>query len=311
MKVLIIEDDKYLQQVIRKILVKMGLEPVVCTDGNEALDLIVKEKVRLAIIDWILPGTDGLSLCRKVRKMRILRYLYMIVLTSKTKKEDLVDALDAGADDYIRKPFDEDELAARIRVGLRIIDLENKLVNNQKKLMKLAKEDPLTRILNRRALFDEMLRELNRASREDALIATILVDADNFKSINDTHGHLAGDLVLVEFAKRLRECCREYDKLGRYGGEEFLILLPKTTRDGAILVAERIRQSVKETPVEFLGNKIELTASVGIFTFSFTGEFKGAKVNERMLDDIIKKTNQALNVAKREGKNRVVIYNPS
>jgi two-component system chemotaxis response regulator CheY len=156
-----------------------------------------------------------------------------------------------------------------------------------------------------------MLAELNRASREEALIATILVDADNFNGINEAHGVMAGDLVLVEFAKRLRDCCREYDKLGRYGGEEFLVLLPRTTRDGAIRVAERIRQSIRKTPVEFLGNRIELTASVGIYTFSFAGEMKGRKVNERMLDEIIKKTNQALSVAKREGKNRVVIYNPS
>ena len=313
MKVLIIEDDVYVQQVLKNVLSRMDLEVVVCTTGSEAIDIMTREKIRLALIDWVLPepAMDGLMVCRKVRKMRLSRYVYMIVLTARTDKEDLVEALDSGADDYIRKPFDEGELAARVRVGLRIIQLENKLVNSQRKLMALAREDPLTKLFNRRALFDEVLKELNRSMREKGNVATMLLDVDGFKAINDNHGHLAGDIVLVEVARRLKDACREYDLVGRYGGEEFFMLLPHTDRAGALKVAERIRTAMRSKPVEFGKNKISFTASIGLYCTSFESGLKGQNVNERLLDEMIKKTDYALYAAKRGGKNRVAIYKPS
>lgn len=310
MKVLIVEDDNYVQQVLKKVFSKMDLEVLICSTGSEALDIVMREKIRLAVIDWVLPETemDGLMVCRKIRKMRLSRYVYMIVLTARTDKEDLVEALDSGADDYIRKPFDEGELAARIRVGLRIIQLENKLVNSQRKLMSLAREDPLTKLFNRRALFDEVLKELNRSMREKGNIATVMLDIDNFKAINDTHGHLAGDIVLVEVARRLKIACREYDLVGRYGGEEFFMLLPHTDRAGALKVAERIHTAMKSKPVEFGKNKITFSASIGVYSTSFETELKGQNVNERLLDEMIRKTDYALYAAKKEGKNRVAIF---
>lgn len=308
MKVLVVEDDLVLQMAVKKVFDEMGFETILCSDGETAFKIITTEKIRLAIIDWILPGIDGLTLCRKMRKLRLSRYVYMIILTSMSSKENLVEALDAGADDFIAKPFDENELAARARVGMRIIQLENKLVNSQKKLIKLAKEDPLTGIMNRRSLFDEILKELNRASREKSSVATILVDADNFKAINDTYGHLVGDMVLVQLAESLKDCCREYDKLGRYGGEEFLLLLPQTDREGAIHVAERMRRHINNNPINCGDKSISLTVSIGVSTISFGAEHEKYKINEQMMDDLIKKTDYALYVAKKEGKNRVAVY---
>ncbi len=312
MKVLIVEEDQFLQSALRKIFAKQGFEVLVRTGGDDALRTISEEKVRIVVSDWVLPGPglDGLGLCRRVRKLRLPRYVYMILITAKTRKRDVIEALDAGADDYITKPFEEEELAARVRAGIRIIELENKLINNQKKLMRLAKEDPLTRILNRRALFDEILREISRSSRENSPFATVLVDADNFKAINEIHGQLAGDLALVEFAKRIRESCREYDLIGRYGGEEFLIFLPKTDREGSVVVSERIRTAINAGPMVFGDASINLTASVGVCPYSFASEGRGRVANEQLMDELIKKTDYALYLAKREGKNRVVMYRP-
>ena len=310
MKMMIVEDDPFVQKVVKKVFAGMGFEVLSCGDGATALDFIKNDRIQLAVVDWILPEMDGLTLCRRVRKLKLSRYIYIIVLTSRNRKEDLVQALDAGADDYIAKPFDENELAARARVGMRIIQLENKLINNQKRLMKLAKEDPLTGILNRRSLFDGILKEINRASREGTSFATILIDADDFKSINDTHGHLAGDMVLIEFARRIQDSCREYDLLGRYGGEEFLVFLPRTDRDGAIRVAERIRTSLRERQMDFGGQKVELGASLGVSPFSYEKTDRPAENIEALFDEMIKRSDYALYMAKKEGKNRVVVYNP-
>ncbi len=310
MKMLIVEDDPFVQKVVKKVFTGMGFEVLACGDGATAIDFIKNDRIQFAVVDWILPEMDGLTLCRKVRKLKLSRYIYMIVLTSRNKKEDLVQALDAGADDYIAKPFDERELSARARVGMRIIQLENKLINNQKRLMKLAKEDPLTGILNRRSLFDGILKEINRASREGASMATILVDADNFKAINDTHGHLAGDVALSEFAKRLQDSCREYDLLGRYSGEEFLVFLPRTDREGAIRVAERIRTSLRAKPLVFGEHRVELAASLGVCAYTFDKSTKRADNVEAVFDEMIKRTDYALYMAKKEGKNRVVVYTP-
>ena len=310
MKMLIVEDDPFVQKVVKKVFAGMGFEVLTCGDGATALDFIKNDRIQFAVIDWILPEMDGLTLCRRVRKLKLSRYIYMIVLTSRNRKEDLVQALDSGADDYIAKPFDESELAARARVGMRIIQLENKLVNNQKRLMKLAKEDPLTGILNRRSLFDGILKEINRSSREGASVATILVDADNCKAINDTHGHLAGDVALAEFSRRLQDSCREYDLLGRYGGEEFLVFLPRTDREGAIRVAERIRTSLRQKPMVFGDHKVELGASLGVCAYTFDKSKKRAENVEAVFDEMIKRTDYALYMAKKEGKNRVVVYTP-
>ncbi|TAL33447.1 MAG: diguanylate cyclase [Spirochaetes bacterium] len=312
MKVLIVEEDQFLQNALRKLFTKQGFEVLIRAQGDDALRTIAEERIRIVVTDWVLPGPgmDGLALCRRVRKLRLPRYVYMIVITSKTRKKDIVEALDAGADDYITKPFEEEELAARVRAGIRIIELENKLINNQKKLMKLAKEDPLTRILNRRALFDEILREISRSSRENSPFATVLVDADDFKAINEAHGQLAGDLALVEFAKRIKDSCREYDLIGRYGGEEFLIFLPKTDREGSRVVAERIREAINAEKMIFGDASISLTASVGLCPYSFSGEGRGKIANEQLMDELIKKTDYALYLAKQQGKNRVIMFEP-
>lgn len=300
MKALVIEDDQVSRLMVQKYLEAAGFHVVACPSGQEGLNIIKEQGIRVAIIDWVMPGMDGVSLCRKVRSLGLKRYIYMIILTGKNRKNDLVEAFDAGADDFITKPFDRDELISRVKVGVRIIDLEDKRLKTQKELLRLAKEDPLTNLLNRRALLDEVLNELNRSGREGRSVSAIMVDVDNFKRINDRHGHIEGDAILTEFAERLQKSCRPYDKVGRYGGEEFLVLLPNTPGDAALTVAERMLGDVNSTVFLAGGRKVNLSASFGVATIT-----PGGKDREKQLDELIRMADQALYKAKKKGKGRV------
>jgi len=307
MKVLIVEEDNFARKVIDRVCKKMGLETVYVEEAGNAPELISKGNVHIAVIGGDMAAADGLDLCVKIRKLRLTRYVYLILMGSKSKKGELVSALNGGADDYMVKPFDEEELAARLRVGLRIHRLENKLVNSQKKLMKLAKEDPLTKTLNRRALLDDGLREMNRASREKGSIAVMLVDVREFRAINEKFGNLAGDLALIEFTRRLEECCREYDRLGRYSDKDFLLILPKTDRDGALIVAERILKELSEWPLQYGKSYIELAANIGIAAHRFQKAGRDQTVNESIFNKLIDGAEQALLSARDKGKNELSI----
>lgn len=307
MKILLAENDASLQQELKKYFEKMDFEVILCDDGEEALDIISKQKISLAVIDTDLEPFDGISICRNARKLKLAKYLYIIILSNKAKKEELIKAYEAGADYYIARPLNKDEFSAHLRVGIRIIRLEDNLRNSQKKLIKLAKEDPITGLFNRRALFDEILKELNRARRERSEFSVMRIDADELKITDVKYGHLAFDELLKEFSKRLKLSFREYDKLGVYGNGEFLIFLPNTNKDGAIKVAGRIRSVIKSDPVSFNDKKITLSVNIGLCSHNFT---KGVEQqgNERLLDDLINKSNLAINSAKKHGKNHIVAY---
>ncbi len=308
MKVLIIEEDHFISKIIEKVVKNLGLDPVKTGDADMAVEMTARGNIHIAVIDKDLAGVDGGEICKKIRKLRLGRYVYMIMLGGATKKNGVMGALEAGADEFLLKPFDEGELSARIRVGVRIHQFENKLVNSQKKLMKLAKEDPVTRTFNRRVLLDEGLRELNRTSREKGSLSMILVEAFDFKSINEQYGKLAGDLVLIEFARRLEKCCREYDKLGRYGDKEFLLLLPRTDRKGALVVAERILKELNEWPLQFGDSNIELSANIGIGWYAFSKGTRDQDTIETILNDLLVNTERALVKAKEQGKNNLDVY---
>jgi len=295
MKILIAEDDPISRRVLELNLVEWGYEVMVASDGAEAWEIIQQpESPNLIISDWMMPRMDGLALCREIRKMEKSEYIYFIILTAKGEKKDVIDGLEAGADDFLTKPFNREEMRYRIRIGERIINLEHRI-------MELANTDPLTGLLNRRAFMDRMEQEISRAQREKKSFSIILADIDHFKNVNDTYGHQVGDLVLQRFTGRLKTSARPYDFLGRYGGEEFLVCLPGADGLQAASVAERMREQIEDMEIMLPDDSrsIRVTASFGTASYSVeSGE---------NTDLFIKKADDALYLAKNKGRNRVCV----
>ena len=262
MKILIAEDETVSRRLLQNTLVKWGYEVVVCRDGQEAWEgLQTQDAPQLAILDWMMPKMDGLLVCKEIRKQSAEPYVYILLLTSKSQKEDLITGLEAGADDYLTKPFDAQELKAKLRAGMRILDLQTELINAREALRVQATQDPLTGLWNRGAILETLRREIARAKRERNSVAVVMADLDHFKRINDSYGHLAGDAALRQVADRMRSSIRPYDAIGRYGGEEFLILLPGCNIPGAATVAERLMTSIAGRPVDLAGEKLLITLS--------------------------------------------------
>lgn len=310
MRLLIAEDDKTMRRFLRKNLEEHGYEIIECDNGRDAYTLIKNQGIRLALVDWMLPEMDGLSLCEKIREKNLSRYVYLIILTAKSEKADLITALKAGVDDFLTKPFDGEELILRLNVGDRILKLEEKQFELQKKLMVLAKEDPLTNIYNRRALLDEALGELNRASRDRFSLSMILSTIDNFKTINEAHGHKAGDEVLIQFAQHLKNVIRPYDTVGRYSNNAFGILLPNTDDKKALLVARRLLKSFKDWSCVVNKQEIAVTVSMGIATYQAGAESHKRYENDRVLEELVSITEKALHDSKNMGGGQIVVAGP-
>jgi two-component system chemotaxis response regulator CheY len=269
---------------------------MVASDGGEAWEIIHQpESPSLIISDWMMPRMDGLALCRKICSMEKSEYIYFIILTSKGEKKDIIEGLEAGADDFLAKPFNPEELRYRIRIGERIINLE-------RRILELANTDGLTGLLNRRAFMERMEQEMSRAQREKKPLSLILADIDHFKSVNDTYGHQIGDLVLQRFADQLKVSARPYDFLGRYGGEEFVACLPGTDGLQAGSVAERMRRQIEDMEIMLPdgSRSIRITASFGTAWYSIE--------SGNHIDLLIKSADDALYRAKREGRNRVCAW---
>ena len=298
MKILIAEDETVSRRLLQNTLVKWGYEVVVCRDGQEAWEgLQTQDAPQLAILDWMMPKMDGLLVCKEIRKQSAEPYVYILLLTSKSQKEDLITGLEAGADDYLTKPFDAPELKAKLRAGMRILDLQTELINAREALRVQATQDPLTGLWNRGAILEALRREIARAKRERNSVAVVMADLDYFKRINDSYGHLAGDAVLREVANRMRSSIRPYDAIGRYGGEEFLILLPGCNIPGAATVAERLMTSIAGQPVDLAGEKLLITCSLGVASNS--------EAPEADADWLIRAADAALYQAKSAGRDRV------
>ena len=297
MKILLVEDDPVSRRLLETFLDKWGYEVEVTCDGSEAWELIQEpNSPSLVISDWMMPDMDGLELCRKIREMDKSDYIYFIILTSKDRKEDVVKGLEAGADDYLVKPFNKEELKYRVKIGERIIALEHRI-------RQLAATDPLTGILNRRAFIERMEDEIYRAYRQTAPMCLILADIDHFKNINDSYGHQVGDIVLKRFADILSSSSRQYDFVGRYGGEEFVVCLAGVGLPRARSVAERLCKRVQEMKISIPGNtsSIQITASFGISCLQL-----GSIEN---VDSLTRRADEAMYRAKREGRNRVCVAN--
>ena len=300
MRVLVAEDDRVTLRVLESRLRRWGYEVTAAKNGREAWEVLQEDDCpRLTLLDWMMPEMDGIEVCRKVRKLVPEPYRYIIMLTARGSQEDVIEGLEAGADDYLAKPVDMQELKVRLRAGERIVDLQAQLVHARNTLEFQASHDMLTGLWNRTAILDAVDRELSRAARQQARLALVMADLDHFKNVNDSHGHPAGDAVLRHIAGRLRDGMRRYDLVGRYGGEEFLFILPGCDVSQAALQTDRLRRLVSDAPVEHEGLEIPVTVSMGVSVFDGAGEADS--------DGLVKKADQALYRAKENGRNRVEV----
>ncbi len=298
MKILIAEDDLISRRVLQSHLTKWGYEVLATSDGEEAWQALHSDDPpKLAILDWMMPKMDGVEVSRRLRNALDREYVYVLLLTAKGQKEDVIAGLEAGADDYLTKPFDALELQARVRAGARIIHLQDELIRAREEIRKEATHDGLTGLWNRAAIMDALARELNRGERSGQCTGILMVDIARFKSINDTYGHLVGDDVLREAAHRLVSNVRSYDLVGRYGGEEFLVILPNCCLDCASARAERLRKLIAELPVETREAVVHVTMSGGVAASVQTASSD--------LNTLLKAADKALYAAKAGGRNQV------
>ena len=298
MRILIAEDDVTSRLILENMLTKWGYDVVSATDGNDAWKKLQEaDAPKLAILDWMMPGMEGIEICRKIRENsnKEDQYTYVTLLTAKESKENIVTGMDAGADDYITKPFDMHELRVRVRAGQRIVQLQSELLEAKKTLEIQSRTDPLTGVLNRRAILSHIGSELSRAKRDNTHISISMLDLDHFKKINDTFGHLAGDAVLRESMNRVEDAIRTYDAVGRFGGEEFIVVLPGAKQADAFTIAERIRLKINEKNADVDGVSIPFTTSQGVATCN----------GKSTVDKLIAKADEALYRAKENGRNRV------
>jgi two-component system cell cycle response regulator len=276
---------------------------VAVENGRAAVrQLCQSDGPRLALLDWVMPELDGPGVCREVRRQQDDSYVYMVLLTSKESKEDIVAGLESGADDYLTKPFNVDELKARLRTGERILHLEGRLVEAREMMRFKATHDALTSIWNRGVIMDLLGRELMRSQRESACTIVLLGDVDHFKSVNDTHGHLVGDEVLQEIARRLLLSIRSYDFVGRYGGEEFLLVLNNCKPQFAEARAEDIRKIVSSRPIQTLAGPLNITMSFGLLLSDVWGV--------RPVEELLHEVDAALYAAKAAGRNCIRVAKP-
>ena len=263
-RVLIAEDDPVSCHLLKSFLVKWDYDVAVVTDGMAALKILEADDTpRLAVLDWMMPGMEGVQICQRIRERKNRPYVYVLLLTARSEKRDLLRGLELGADDYLTKPFDSEELRARLLVGERILTLQDDLIAAREELRFRATHDLLTGISNRGTVMDALRNELSRQLREQRSFGVILVDIDHFKNVNDTYGHLCGDEVLQAVSRRLKECVRPYDTVGRYGGEEFLIIASAANTKGTLALAERIRSVLESKPVVTHAGEVRITASLG------------------------------------------------
>jgi diguanylate cyclase (GGDEF)-like protein len=298
MKILIADDEALSRRLLEKTLQKAGYQVLSVQNGTAAVaELCKPDGPRMALLDWEMPELDGPTVCREVRKKNDPGYVYMILLTSKGLKGDIVAGLESGADDYLTKPFDAEELKARMRTGQRILDLEGRLVEAREHMRFQATHDALTSLLNRGVIMDLLGREIARSRRERVPTAIMLCDVDHFKDVNDSHGHRIGDEVLREVARRLLASVRSYDYVGRYGGEEFLVILNNCDARSAPGRAEAMRKAISDIPIQTDAGPFTVTASIGVHQTENWGF--------RSVETLLHEVDAALYAAKAAGRNCV------
>lgn len=299
--VLIAEDDPVSRQMLEKNLVKAGRKVVSTSNGQEAMECLKKNYYPIVITDWMMPVMDGLELCRSIRKQKFPGYVFIVLLTSRAEPCDIVAGLDAGADDYLTKPFNQAELVARMKAGERILNYERSLANALDEIRTLSITDPLTKCYNRGYLMEHLSQEIKRNRRYKHSLHIAMIDIDHFKRVNDTYGHQAGDLVLQACVRCINGSIRVgADWLARYGGEEFILVLPETDLDKTWKVAERIRCLISEMLIPLEEKEITITASFGISGFG-----SGLSGEDVSIELLINQADRYLYEAKKAGRNRI------
>jgi two-component system, cell cycle response regulator len=299
-KILVADDDPVSRRLMERMLQRGGYEVITAQNGRQAAhELSRVGGPRLALIDWMMPELDGPSLCRELRSRQNHSYVYILLLTSKQSGEDLVEGLEAGADDYLTKPCHAAELKARLHTGRRILQLEDKLVEAREEMRFKATHDALTSLWDRGAILALLRSELSRSIREHLPVSLLLCDVDHFKQINDIHGHQAGDDVLQEVSTRLLDAVRSHDAVGRYGGEEFLIVLGGCSSEHLKQRAEQLRTAINGSPVLTSHGSISVSLSVGAITVESWDE-------SIPIELLLKPADEALYRAKASGRDRVI-----
>jgi two-component system, cell cycle response regulator len=312
-QILIVDDDPHSRRLLEINLTFAGHTVLEASDGASAWALFQQEHQRLIITDWMMPDMDGMELIRRIRAASAESYTYIMLLTGLGTKPQRLLGLESGADDYLTKPYDAGELLARVTIGERILKLEESLLASRRQMEVLAMQDSLTGLFNRRAIHSRALAELNRAARGalSPLLSVILLDIDHFKTINDTYGHEAGDRTLQLTAEMLSQHLRSYDVVGRWGGEEFLMLLPGASAAEAAAAAERIRVALAQTALPVLGSQVRLSASLGVATLDAeTTLIAPTQAGEAWLDQLVRAADRALYDSKHAGRNQVTVAAP-
>ncbi len=315
-RILVVDDDPCILKLLTRYLGDAGYDVQTAANGAEALRILNSDGCPLVITDWMMPELDGLQLCNAIRTSETIGFVYIIMLTAQSDEESLAKAFDAGADDFLTKPFRKQELLARLKAGIRALSSELKLSSQQlaihktnaelatmnDKLQRIATTDELTGLYNRREAMRRLEEHWSLAERENRQLACMMIDIDHFKQCNDTYGHDTGDTILRETAHALKHCARANEVVFRIGGEEFVVLCPGSTAKEASVGAERYRAAVEANQIESGGTTLSVTISVGI-----------AERNDRTkkTDDLLKLADEAMYEAKRRGRNRCCVSGAS
>lgn len=298
MKVLIADDQPLDRSMLQLTLAKWNYDVIECEDGISALEIIQGNKPpQIVILDWMMPGLTGPEIIEKVRGMKSQKYIYILLLTAKDEKSDIIEGLESGADDYIVKSVDIHELQMRLRAGIRIIELQHQLMETQEKLRIQATRDYLTGLWIRASIMEILSREFAVSHRENQPVGVVMADLDSFKKVNDSYGHTTGDAVLCEVARRISDSIRPYDSVGRYGGEEFLIILHKCDAEETKNIAERVREAMCSVPIKSHNYEGNITVSLGGISRIVT--------TDTPPNDLINIADSELYKAKEAGRNRV------
>jgi len=300
LKILVADDDRITRALLGRWVTRWGYELVHAVDGKDALEKLLSDpEIQICVIDWMMPEMNGPEVIRVLREQRSEPYVYTVLLTAKTETDDVVEGLQSGADDYIHKPCHPLELEVRLRVGKRMVELQQSLIDARELLRFEATHDPLTHLHNRRSINEHLKGRLAKARETKSSLSVVMMDIDHFKAINDNHGHHIGDVVLREVPMRFRNALRAEDVAGRYGGEEFLLVLDDCPAPLAMEVAERLRNELSARPVAKDGLSLNFSASLGV---ACSDAFPRADA-----EALVRAADAALYRSKSTGRNRVTM----
>ncbi|HOW81101.1 MAG TPA: diguanylate cyclase [Spirochaetota bacterium] len=312
MKIHLIDSTQKLYDAIGKSLKEMDLSATVSVTHDEAVASIQKQSPGIVIINMSKELTDTEDLCRKIRKIKTEGYVYILLISPREREKEVASLIKSGANDYIFKPLSKDDLSMRVMIAQRTLKLEDSASKSKKKLIRFAKEDPHTGLLNRRALLDEALKEMGRASREKKNFSAIMIGTTNFKKIVSTYGNETADEVLLELSRRLKAICRPYDVAGRYTVTDFMVFLPDTGSKNAQKVAKRILSAMTEKPFVVKGRKMNIMLGIGLSDLSYQNVVDNNTIdahmrNDLLLDSLVKRSETAMEKAGKAGRNSIVI----